>query len=91
MKEKYQKLIRNLRFYHDNLVHFEQQYRGKYLLIWDEMLAGIYPSYEEAVEQANNEFEPGTYLLKQCQPETNGQKGYAAKNGIYRAVTPANA
>ncbi|GEO04903.1 hypothetical protein AAE02nite_25670 [Adhaeribacter aerolatus] len=91
MKEKYQKLIRNLRFYRDNLAWFEQQYQGKYLLIWEEMLAGIYTSYEEALVEANGEFEPGTYLLKHCLAESIDPKKYAAKNGIFQAIPNAQA
>ena len=85
MKEKYQKLIRNLRFYNDNLTQLEQQYPGKYLLIWEEMVAGIYYSYEEALVEASDGYEPGTYLLKQCQPKPMVQKIYSAKNGIFQA------
>ncbi|MDB5263706.1 MAG: hypothetical protein JWQ14_2989 [Adhaeribacter sp.] len=84
MKEKYQQLIRNLRFYHRNLAQYEQQYAGKYLLICEETLAGIYISYEEALVVVTNGLDVGTYLLKHCQPAANVGKVYATK-GVFRA------
>lgn len=86
MKEMYLKLIRNLQFYNNNLPQFRQQYPGKYLLIWEETLAGVYASHDEAQAAANATYDPGTYLLKHCQPENKVQK-IAAANGIFRAVS----
>jgi hypothetical protein len=68
MKEKYQKLVKNLRFYHDNLLHLEWEYCNRYLLIWEEMVVGHYHTYEEAVAEADYKFEPGSFLLKHCKP-----------------------
>jgi len=88
MKEKYQNLIKNLRFYHDNLAQFEREYQNKYLLIWEQMVAGIYPTYEEAMQDASFKYDPGTYLLKQCQSVPNIKKVYAA-NGVFQPISTA--
>lgn len=89
MKEKYQKLIKNLNFYHDNLEMLGQRYLGKYLVIWEQQIAGIYGSYDEAQAEAISKFEPGTYLLKHCQVETQLPKRYAVKNNIFQADNQA--
>ncbi len=49
------------------------QHEGKFLVIKDQQVQGVYDTEMEAYTDAQNKFELGTFLIQQCVP---GQEGY---------------
>lgn len=72
MKDKYKSLLNNLLFYQNNLPDLQQVYQGQYLLIWEQMVAGTYPTYEEAVMEGNSKYASSSFLVKQCRVAGRG-------------------
>lgn len=45
-----------------------EKYRGKYVVIKDDRVIGVYDSDYEAVETTSQEHELGTFLVQKCEP-----------------------
>ncbi|MEK7255847.1 MAG: hypothetical protein AAB316_13945 [Bacteroidota bacterium] len=45
-----------------------KKYNGKFLVIRDQKIAGVYPSRAEAVDFAYGNFKPGTFIIHHCIP-----------------------
>jgi hypothetical protein len=54
-------------FYLDHQAEFVAQFRGKYLVIRNTEIIGVYDSDEEAYFQTLKQFEPGTFLIQFCE------------------------
>ena len=50
-----------------------KKYEGKFLVIKDQEIQGVYDKEIDAYTEAKNKFELGTFLIQQCLP---GQESY---------------
>jgi len=66
MKDKYKKLLNNLLFYRHNREKLQQVYYNQYLLISEQMVVGIFPTYEEAIQTGSKNYNDGCFLVKHC-------------------------
>ena len=54
--------------------HLEMQHRGDWVVLYDEKLAGLYCSYEEAHRKALGRFGSGPYLIAEVGGEWIGRR-----------------
>lgn len=68
-------LEKQLVFFKKNQQELVQKYQGKFLVIKDEEVKGVYDSEIEAYTEAQKSFELGTFLIQECLsgPETYTQ------------------
>lgn len=57
-----------LQFFKQNQKELLSKYEGKFLVIKDQKVVGVYDSEIEAYTQTQNNFELGTFLIQQCLP-----------------------
>ena len=56
-------------FYKKNMADFNTKYADRFIVIKDETIIGDFETIELAMEEGLRQFEPGTFLVKQCIPE----------------------
>lgn len=66
-------LQRQLDYFKSNQDELIKKYEGKFLVIKDQEVRGVYSTEMEAYTNAKNKFELGTFLIQQCLP---GQESY---------------
>ena len=66
-------LQKQLDYFKINQDEFVKKYKGKFLVIKDQNVQGIYDTEIEAYTDAKKKFELGTFLIQQCLP---GQESY---------------
>jgi hypothetical protein len=67
-------LKKELDYYFDHQRELVKQYKGKYLVIKNQMVIGVYDSETEA-ETAMRYNEPGTFLILKCELYTGVNRG----------------
>jgi len=67
--ENMSNLDEEYQYYIDNQDELANQYSGKYLIVKDKSVKGVYDSEIEAYQEAKKQFEPGTFLIKPCLPK----------------------
>jgi hypothetical protein len=65
-----QKQLEYFKSHQDELV---KKYEGKFIVIKDQEMQGVYDTEMEAYTDAKEKFELGTFLIQQCLP---GQESY---------------
>jgi len=65
-----QKQLEYFKIHQDELV---KKYEGKFVVIKDQEVQGVYDTEMEAYADAQKKFELGTFLIQQCLP---GQESY---------------
>lgn len=60
-------------YYLDHQVEFVREYNGKYLVIKDNSIAGVYDSQEEAYYEAERKYGLGNFIIQLC---TEGDDAY---------------
>ncbi|MFC1947314.1 DUF5678 domain-containing protein [Chloroflexota bacterium] len=61
-------LEREFKYYIDNQDELIKKYRGKFIVIKDQKVIGVFDSDLEAVEKTSQEHELGTFLVQECNP-----------------------
>ena len=66
-------LNQELQYFKENQEALLEKYEGKFLVIKDKAVQGVYESEIEAYTEAQKKFELGTFLIQQCLP---GKESY---------------
>jgi len=66
-------LQKELAFFKEHQEELVKKYEGKFLVIKNQEVQGVYNSEIEAYTDAKSKFELGTFLIQQCLP---GKEGY---------------
>lgn len=61
-------LEEELKYYVDNQNELVDKYRGKFIVIKDQKVIGVYNSEIEAYTESVKVHELGTFLIQECQP-----------------------
>ncbi len=61
-------LDQEFKYYIDNQSDLVTKYKGKYLVIKDQSIVGVYNTEIEAYSEAVKIYELGTFLIQECQP-----------------------
>jgi hypothetical protein len=61
-------LDKELQYYIENQTELVQKYLGKFLVIKNQAVIGIYSAEIEAYSETVKEHELGTFLIQECQP-----------------------
>ena len=61
-------LDKELQYYIENQAELVQNYQGKFLVIKNQAVIGIYNAEIEAYSETVKEHELGTFLIQECQP-----------------------
>jgi len=61
-------LEKELQYYIDHQDELVAQYNGKFLVIKDQQIVGVYDSLESAYFESVPKFEPGSFLIQECSP-----------------------
>ncbi|OGU58184.1 MAG: hypothetical protein A2X64_06890 [Ignavibacteria bacterium GWF2_33_9] len=61
-------LKKEFEYYLKEQENFVKQYLGKFLVIKDEEIVGIYNTELQAYSESIKKFELGTFLIQECQP-----------------------
>lgn len=59
-------LDKEYKFYLRNQKEFAKKYSGKFILIKDQQIQGVFQTKEEAYNQASQKFQLGTFLIQEC-------------------------
>ena len=59
-------LEKEYRYYLEHRQEFSRQYRGKVLVIYDELIIGIFESEVEATEETKKAHPIGAFLIQRC-------------------------
>lgn len=62
-----------LEYFKANQVELVEKYEGKFLVIKNQKIQGVYDTEMDAYTDAKKKFELGTFLIQQCLP---GQESY---------------
>ena len=68
MSKKYVSLGKEFEFYLKNQGEFARKYNGKYIVIKNQEVIGVFESEIEAVEKTSANHELGTFLVQKCEP-----------------------
>jgi hypothetical protein len=60
-------------YYIDNQDKLAKEYAGKYIVIKDKSLQGVYDTEIDAYQEAKEKFELGTFLIKPCVPKSQNE------------------
>ena len=66
-------LEKELNYFKANQAELLEKYTGKFLVIKDQKIQGVYDSETDAYNDAKEKFELGTFLIQSCLP---GDEGY---------------
>ena len=66
-------LKKELDYFKENQAELVKEYNGKFLVIKDQKVQGVYNSEIDAYTDAKKKFKLGTFLIQQCLP---GQESY---------------
>ncbi|MBE0674887.1 MAG: hypothetical protein IH591_09525 [Bacteroidales bacterium] len=61
-------LEREFKYYRDHQEELVKLFNGRTLVIIGEKVVGDYESFEEALIESQEKYEPGTYLIQKCAP-----------------------
>lgn len=56
---------REIAAYETMRAELENQHMGEWVLVFDEKLVGVFPSFDEAAKEAVKKFSRGPYLIRQ--------------------------
>lgn len=65
-------LKKEFEYYLDHQDELVQEYNGKFIVIKEAKILGVYNSEIEAIENTQKEHELGTFLVQKCEPGTEG-------------------
>ena len=66
-------LENEFRFYLENQSELVKKYNGKYIVIKNKEIIGVFDSEIDAVEKTSEHHELGTFLVQKCEP---GKESY---------------
>lgn len=67
-KEEHQMLKKEFQYYLDNQTEFLKKHLGKFLVIKNQGIIGVYDSHAEAFDSTILKEELGTFLIQHCLP-----------------------
>ena len=73
MTKKYLSLEKEFEFYLKNQGEFAKKYNGKYIVIKNREVIGVFESEIEAIEKTSANHKLGTFLVQKCEP---GKESY---------------
>ena len=73
MNKKYVSLEKEFDYYVKNQAELAKKYNGKYIVIKNQKVIGVFESEIEAVEKTSADHELGTFLVQKCEP---GKESY---------------
>jgi len=73
MAKEYQSLEKEFEYYLENQAELVKKYNGKYIVIKNQQVIGVFESEIEAVEKTVANHELGTFLVQKCEP---GKESY---------------
>jgi len=73
MVKEHISLKKEFEFYLNNQAKLSKKYGGKYIVIKNQEVIGVFESEIEAVEKTSVDHELGTFLVQKCEP---GKESY---------------
>lgn len=61
-------LEKEFKYYQEHQSELVREYEGKFLVIKDEQVEGVYDTQLQAYTEAKKRFELGTFLIQHCLP-----------------------
>ena len=65
-----EKLEKEFKYYLEHQDEFVEKYNGKFIVIQDSEVIGVFDSELEAVKKTSEQYELGTFLVQKCEPGT---------------------
>ena len=66
-------LDKEFKYYKDHQTELVSKYDGKYIVIIDSKVVGVYETHIEAYTTSKNKYEVGTFLIQYC---SDGEPNY---------------
>jgi len=66
-------LEKDFKYYIEHQKELVEKYNGKYLVIKDQQVIGVFNAEMEAIQQTSKDHELGTFLVQKCEP---GKESY---------------
>jgi hypothetical protein len=73
MTKEYPSLEKEFKYYVENQAELAKKYSGKYIVIKNQKVIGVFESEIEAVEKTSANHELGTFIVQKCEP---GKESY---------------
>jgi hypothetical protein len=73
MAQKYQPLKKEFEYYIKNQRELADKYNGKYIVIKNQQVIGVFDSEIDAIEKTSAQHKLGTFLVQKCEP---GKESY---------------
>ena len=67
-------LEKEFKYYLEHQDELVKQYKGKYIVIKDVQVIGVYDSELEAVQKTAEKHELGTFLVQKCEPGSDNYR-----------------
>jgi hypothetical protein len=67
MTKKYLSLEKEFEYYIKNQAKLAEKYKGKYIVIKNQEVIGVFESEIEAIEKTSAEHKLGTFLVQKCE------------------------
>ncbi|PKP12007.1 MAG: hypothetical protein CVU09_00465 [Bacteroidetes bacterium HGW-Bacteroidetes-4] len=61
-------LKEEFKYYLENQKELVKLYQGKFLVIKDKSVVGVYENEFDAIDESLGKYEPGTFLVQECLP-----------------------
>jgi len=65
-----EKLEKEFKYYLEHQDEFVEKYNGKFIVIQDSEVIGVFDSELEAVKKTSEQYELGTFLVQKCERGT---------------------
>ena len=69
-----EKLENEFKYYLEHQDELVKQYNGKFIVIKDLKVIGVYDSELEAIQKTSKKHELGTFLVQKCEPGSESYK-----------------
>lgn len=73
MVNEYSSLKKEFEFYLENQAELAKKFNGKYIVIKNQEVIGVFESEIEAIEKTSANHKLGTFLVQKCEP---GKESY---------------
>ena len=75
-------LEKEYKYFDQNRKEFIKKYKGKYIVLKDNDILGVYDSMPEAISETTKEHELGSFLVQQCVPEEQNVQHFHTRVAI---------
>lgn len=82
----YEELNKQFQYFIENQDKFVEKYNGRTIVLKNYKVIGVYDDEWDAVEEAQEKFEPGTYIVQRVTPGTEAYTVAISSNFVLASM-----